>query len=111
MTKYLLLYRSTVSAADQMANATSAQAQAGMNAWMAWAGKAGSAITDMGAPTQSVATLGGGPSGSGFIGGYSLMEADSLDALETLLDGHPHLMMEGAAIEILELLPIPGMGS
>jgi hypothetical protein len=108
MAKYLLLYRSTVSAADQMANATAEQAQAGMDAWMAWAAKAGPAITDLGSPTQSVATVGDGPPASGFVGGYSVMEADSLDRITALLDGHPHLMMEGASIDVLELLPIPG---
>jgi hypothetical protein len=109
MTKYLLLYRSTMSAQDQMADATPEQAQEGMDAWMTWAGKAGSAITDLGLPTQSVATVGDGPAASGFVGGYSFMEADSVDALEGLLDGHPHLMMDGNAIEVLELLPMPGM--
>ncbi len=110
MTKYLLLYRSTVSAGDQMANATPEQAQAGMEAWMAWGGKAGPAITDMGSPTQTVATVGDGPTTSGFVGGYSLMEAETTDALTALLDGHPHLMMPGNAIEVCELLPMPGMG-
>ena len=109
MTKYLLLYRSTVSAQDQMANATPEQAQAGMDAWMTWAGKAGSAITDLGSPTQSVATVGDGATGSGFVGGYSFMEAESVDDLKGLLDGHPHLMMDGTSIEVLELLPVPGM--
>jgi hypothetical protein len=110
MTTCLLLYRSTVSAQDQMVDATPEQAQAGMDAWMAWGGKAGSAITDLGSPTQTVATLGDGPATSGFIGGYSLMEAETTEALTALLDGHPHLMMPGNAIEVCELLPMPGMG-
>jgi hypothetical protein len=109
MTKYLLLYRSSVSAQDQMAGATPEQAQAGMDAWMTWGGKAGPAILDMGSPTQVVATVGDGPSTSGFVGGYSLMEAESTEALTALLDGHPHLMMDGNAIEVCELLPMPGM--
>ena len=109
MTAYLLLYRAPVSASDQMANATPEQAQAGMDAWTTWADKAGPAITDMGSPTQEVATLGAEGSGSGFVGGYSLMEAGSLEELRGLLDGHPHLMMDGASIEVLECLPVPGM--
>jgi hypothetical protein len=108
MTKYLLLYRATTSAQDQMANASPEEAQAGMDAWMTWAGKAGSAIVDLGSPTQPVATLGDDSAQSGFVGGYSLLEADSTEAVETLLDGHPHLTMEGAAIEVCELLPMPG---
>jgi hypothetical protein len=109
MTKYLLLYRSTVSAQDQMTGATPEQAQAGMDAWMAWGGKAGPAILDMGSPMQTVATVGDGPASAGFIGGYSLMEAESTEALTALLDGHPHLMMDGSSIEVCELLPMPGM--
>ena len=49
MTKYLLLYRSTVSAADQMANAR----RRGPDRYGrldGLAGKAGSALTDIGSP-------------------------------------------------------------
>jgi hypothetical protein len=53
--------------------------------------------------------VGGSASGEGFIGGYSLMEAADVDALEGLLAGHPHLMMEGNTIEVLQLLDMPGM--
>jgi hypothetical protein len=106
MTKYLLLYRAPVSASDQMAGATPEQAQAGMDAWMGWAGRVGSALTDMGAPCQYADTVGATyASSDGFIGGYSIVEADSVDAAKALLDGHPHLMMgEGAGIDVHELL-------
>jgi hypothetical protein len=40
MQKFLVLYQSTVPASEQMKNATPAQAKAGMDAWMAWAGQA-----------------------------------------------------------------------
>ena len=40
MPKFLVLYRSQVSAAAQMAEATPEQAQAGMEAWTAWAERA-----------------------------------------------------------------------
>ncbi len=111
MTKYLLLYRAPVSAQDQMANATPEQAQAGMDAWMGWAGRVGSALTDMGSPCSYADTVGATyPASEGSIGGYSVVEADSLDALRGLLEGHPHLMMgEGAGIDIHELLELPGM--
>jgi hypothetical protein len=108
MSKYLLLYRSPVSAQDQMANASPEQAQAGMDAWMAWAGTAGPAITDLGSPVALVDTVGGSEPGDSFIGGYSIMEADSVEALRGLLEGHPHLMLDGASIEVHELLAMPG---
>ena len=108
MTKYLLLYRATTSARDQMASATPEQAQAGMDAWTAWAERAGSAVLDLGAPMMTVSTVGDGAARSGSLGGYSLVETESADALDSLLDGHPHLMMDGAAIEVCELLSMPG---
>jgi hypothetical protein len=77
-----------------------------MDAWMGWAGRVGSALTDMGAPCQYAGTVGATyPASEGFIGGYSIVEADSVDAAKALLDGHPHLMMgEGAGIDVHELL-------
>ena len=109
MTKYLLLYRAPVSATDQMADATPESAQAGMDAWMAWAGRAGSAIVDMGSPVAPAASVGADRAAGDPIGGYGILEAESLDALHGLLEGHPHLEMDGASIEVHEFLPLPGM--
>ncbi len=110
MTRYLLLYRAPVSAPDQMESASPEQAQGGMDAWMTWAGRAGSAIVDMGSPVASAGSVGAGAGeGGSHVGGFSIMEAGSVDALKELLDGHPHLMMDGAAIEIYEFLDLPGM--
>ena len=78
MTKYLVLYRSSMTAEEQMAQSTPEQAQAGMEAWMAWAGQAGDAIVDLGTPTAVVDP--GGDSGDP-IGGYSILQADSQEAL------------------------------
>ena len=44
MARFMVLYLSSTSAREQMANATPEQAQAGMDAWVQWAGKAGDAI-------------------------------------------------------------------
>jgi hypothetical protein len=38
MAKFMVLYRAPVSPQEQMASASPEQAQAGMEAWMAWAG-------------------------------------------------------------------------
>lgn len=83
-----------------MQNATPEQAKAGMDMWMQWAGKAGSAIVDLGSPVD------GGDTG---IGGYSILLAESRAALDALLAGHPHTMMPGNSIDVLEFLPMPGM--
>ncbi len=110
MTKFMVLYRSDVSARDQMAGATAEQAQAGMDAWMAWAAKAGEAIVDLGAPLADAAYLGAGSAGgaSGHVTGFSILQAESADAITSVLDGHPHLE-SGGSIEVLEFLSMPGM--
>jgi hypothetical protein len=105
MPKYLVLYRATTTAAEQMAGATPEQAQAGMDAWTTWAEKAGNAIVDLGSPLGVIDA--GGDTGDP-IGGFSVLQADSADALQRALDGHPHTAM-GGTIEILEFLPMPGM--
>ena len=43
------------------------------------------------------------------LGGYSIMQAESKEALAKTLDGHPHFMTPEGFIEIVELMAIPGM--
>jgi hypothetical protein len=105
MTKFLVLYRAATTAAEQMAAGTPEQAQAGMEAWMAWAQRAGDAVVDLGAPLGVVEP--GGDAGDP-VGGYSILQAEDAEALSKVLDGHPHTAM-GGRIEILELLSMPGV--
>jgi hypothetical protein len=105
MNKYLILYRSPITAAEQMAQATPEQAQAGMDAWNAWAAQVGDAVVDMGSPLNVVEA--GGDTGTP-VGGYSILQAESADDLARKLEGHPHLAM-GGTIQSLEFLPMPGM--
>lgn len=112
MKKYLVLYQSSVSAADQMKHVTPEQAKAGMDAWMSWAGRAGSGIVEMGAPvagTAKVTAKGAAGHASAAVGGYSILQAASKDAVLAMLNGHPHFMAPDASIEVFELLPMPGM--
>ena len=109
MSKFMILYRSSVSAREQLENATPEQQQAGMEAWRVWAEKVGYAIADLGAPLAHTTHVGPGAAGTDEVTGYSLLNAGSADEVETLLEGHPHLMMPGASIEVLELIPIGDM--
>jgi hypothetical protein len=45
---------------------------------------------------------------SDHISGFSILQAESADALTGVLDGHPHLQMRGS-IEVLEFLSMPGV--
>ena len=108
MSKYLVLYRSPTSAREQMANATPEQAKAGMDAWMAWAGKAGSAVVDLGAPLGTGEAV-GSDTADDEISGFSILDADTRADVVTLLEDHPHLHMPGASIEVHQFLSMPGM--
>jgi hypothetical protein len=99
MPKFLVLYRSPVSAREQMANASPEQAQAGMQAWQEWAQNAGPAIVDLGAPLD----------GESDVTGFSILESDSRTSLDEVLADHPHRHLPGAEIDVLELMALPGM--
>ncbi len=111
MATFMVLYRSSVSAQEQMASATPEQAQAGMDMWMRWAEKVGPAMVDMGSPLgPSRSVPSGADAGTGStIAGFSVLAADSADDVGKLLDDHPHLQAPGATIEVLEYLELPGM--
>jgi hypothetical protein len=106
MTKYLILYRSLMSAADQMGATTPEEREAVMGQWMAWGAEAGEALVDFGQPTMPTSDADPGP--AGWIGGYSIMQAADLDTLARILASHPHTAM-GGTIEVLEMLQMPGM--
>ena len=111
MARFMVLYRSSATAGEQMANADPEQMQAGMELWIKWSQNAVPAIDDFGRPLGNGRVL---PSGAqsydgNAIGGYSILEAESLDAVTALLDGHPHFHSPDASIEVLELLPAPGV--
>ena|SRR5436305_1838536 len=109
MPKFLVLYESSVPPREMMAQATPEQMQAGMEAWTSWFGKAGGAIADPGSPVAAGATV-GGAGGNDRVTGFSILEADSEEAVKGLLDGHPHLQSPGEpSIAVYEFLSMPGM--
>ncbi len=108
MTKFLVFYRSTMSAKEQMANMTPEMGEAAMAAWGKWFEKHGSAVVEMGSPLGD-STFIKGAAGQDHIAGYSIVEAESAEAAKKILEEHPHFEAPGASIEFLEILPQPGM--
>ena len=108
MNKFLVLYKSSATAAEQMAASDPAAAQEAMGLWMAWMEMAGPAIVDGGSPLGDPTVL---PSGQGDrqVGGYSILQGESLEEINKLLDGHPHFHSPNASIEVRECLSMPGM--
>ncbi len=111
MKKFLVLYKAPISSFEQMQNTTPEQQKAGMDAWMAWSKNASNTIVDMGAPLGKSlrVTKGGATPNTNDLGGYSILQAESKEALAESLKGHPHFMMPEGFIEVVDLMPIPGM--
>ena len=113
MKKFLVLYQAPAAAFEQMMkSSTPEQQKAGMDAWMAWSKKAGSALVDMGAPLGKAVRVkksGDVSASPNNLGGYSIMQAESKEALAATMKDHPHFMMPDGSIEIVELMPVPGM--
>ena len=110
MKRYLVLYRATATALEQMHKGTPEQQKAGMDAWLGWMKKAGPAIVETGSPIanpQKYASSGAAPqAGDATIGGYSVVQAESKQKLAELFDGHPHFLAPGATIEVHEIVPM-----
>ncbi len=107
MSKFLFLYRGP---AQPMEDFTPEQSAEQMQAWGAWMGKLGPAMVDPGAPFGARAAVGdnGTSPAPSDQNGYTIVEADSLEAARAFTDGHPFLT-EGKgrfAVEIFELVPM-----
>ena len=111
MRKFLVLYNSPVSAEEMMAKATPEEMKAGMDLWMEWADKNGDSIVDFGVPLGSNRRIAPDSvsDGSSQANGYSILQADSLEAATKLLQDHPHFDTSGGTIDVFEFLNAPGM--
>ena len=108
MEKFIVLYYAPPEAMASMATATLEEKQAGMGAWMAWKEKAGDAVVDFGSPFMPGEICGvDGQFSPAFneITGYSLMQADDINTLKSMLKEHPHLQWwEGCKIEVKQCI-------
>jgi len=111
--KFMVVYRADPAAIQQMTtNMSPEQAAAGMEAWQQWAASCGPALVDLGSPLGPGSHLEDGSAGPSTTGicGFSIMEADSTEAVTEMLKGHPHFRSPGnPAIEVVPYLSLPGM--
>lgn len=111
MTKYMFVYHAPMTPADATPP-NPEEMQAVMGEWEAWAGKVGSGMVDFGAPLAggTRVTKDGTEPSTREVSGYTLIEAESMDAALELARIHPHLNMPGGCeIEVHEAQPVPGM--
>jgi hypothetical protein len=108
MSKYVFLYHGPATPPEEFTPEQSAEM---MRAWGEWMGRVGSSLVDGGAPFGARTAISddgstGAPSDQS---GYSILEAENLEAAKSLTKGHPFLS-EGKgrfSIEIFELAPVP----
>lgn len=99
MTNYLLVYHGgTQPPPEEFQNVIAA--------WGRWYDELGDAVVDTGNPTGQSRTIGGSAGttnggGANPVTGYSIVQAESLDAAVKLAQGCPHLKA-GGTIEVCE---------
>jgi hypothetical protein len=111
MTKYVFIYHAPMTPADATPP-TPEEVDAVMGEWNTWAGRVGDGMVDFGTPLAGGVRVSpdGTSSSTREVAGYSIIEAESIDAALELAQSHPHLKMPGGCeIEVHEAQAIPGM--
>ena len=110
MAQFMIVYKGD---ATDMSEMTQEEMQTVMAKWAEWMQGVGSALTDIGTPFgPSSSIVDDGSAGTAVsLTGYSIVQADSMDAARALTGNHPFLS-EGKgdfAIDLYEMMPVPGM--
>lgn len=112
MSKFVFIYHAPMTPAEATPPSPE-DMEAVMGDWNAWAAKVGNGLVDFGTPlANGVRVSPGGATAPSQreVAGYSIIEADNLDAAVELAKVHPHLNMPGGCeIEVHEGQEIPGM--
>ena len=105
MKKFMILYMAPVSAEQQM-NVSPAEMKKAMEPWMAWFKKAGKAIVDAGTPLANGMhfTKKSGTKSKTEVAGYSIVQAESMDAVKAMIADNPQFMLPKASIEVFEMM-------
>lgn len=116
MKQFLAVYIGTAASMGKWASLSEADRKKreaeGIAAWRAWGEKNKNSVVTMGGPLGK--TKSASPSGiadtKNEMTGYTVIQAESHEAAAKLFEKHPHFtIFPGDRIEIMEVLPIPGM--
>jgi hypothetical protein len=114
MSKFMVLYQAPVNATKKMGASTPDQMKRSLAEWNTWKEKTESAGAsfEFGMPLDARVHLEpGGAMGESKlkVSGYGVIEAESLEKAVELLKDHPHLKAQGASLELLAFVPMPGL--
>lgn len=112
MKKYMVIYMAPPAMIAELMKMPPEMAKKGMDEWNGWMRNASGSLVDRGSVLGKSKRV--SPSDAmdvkNDITGYSVVQADSLDAAAAMLKDHPHLKMGmGATIEVVEFFDLPGM--
>jgi hypothetical protein len=96
--KYVLVYQGGSTAETEEAQ------QAAMAAWGQWFASLGAAVVDGGAPFGASSAVGGGGAQSGLTG-YSVLQADDLQAAVKMAEGCP-IVGDGGRVDVYEAIDV-----
>ena len=97
MTKFIITYHGSGSPDPS-------ERESAMAAFGAWLASTGDSVIDPGAPTRPAAQV-GAETDLVPIGGYTILEADSVEAAQALLAGHP-FVTRGGTLQINEVMGV-----
>ncbi|MCX6728652.1 MAG: hypothetical protein NTV39_02705 [Candidatus Saccharibacteria bacterium] len=112
MSKYMILHNAPEPSGEFMAHSSPEDMKRGMDDWMRWKDEAEKTVKfEFGMPLQAVARIYTDKvtDSDNPAGGYSMIEADSKQQVIDVLRNHPHLGRMGTSIDVLEIIPMPGI--
>ena len=107
MKRFLILFNTSQSASERMANSSPAEVQASMNEWMKWKEDLSEEFNfEWGLPLQHVGRVdsSGTIPGKTDASGYAIIEGEDLEKVTQLIQSHPHLKLPDATIDVFEML-------
>jgi len=105
MKKFIALYRYTGDAPFQAPEASPEEQAEGLKPWFAWKEKYGEQIVDFGSPVMGPSESSGSAwsSADQKVTGYSIVQAEGLQAAQEMFAGHPIFHYPQHAVQISEL--------
>lgn len=110
MIQFMILYNGPATPPEQM---TKEQIEKVMMGWKSWMEELGDKMVDMGKPlANGKSIVDDGSEGKALeLSGYSIIQAEDMDAALKLVENHPFLSDKTGkfSVEVFELMPQPSM--
>ncbi len=112
MKKFLVLYRMDMAKMKElMATMTPEDQKKDMAEWGEWMKANMASFADGGAPVgkNMEVSASGSVQKSNDVGGYSILQAETIEEAAKIIATGPHVKMPGATTDVMEIVAMPGM--